>query len=54
MRLALFTDTFVPQMNGVALTLGRFTDYLNRRGIEHLVFSPKARLIWSIQIPFVL
>lgn len=42
MRLALFTDTFVPQMNGVALTLGRFTDYLNRRGVEHLVFSPKS------------
>jgi phosphatidylinositol alpha 1,6-mannosyltransferase len=42
MRLALFTDTFVPQMNGVALTLGRLTDYLNRRGVDHLVFSPKS------------
>ncbi|OCT13427.1 glycosyl transferase [Paenibacillus pectinilyticus] len=42
MRLALFTDTFVPQMNGVALTLGRLTEYLNRRGVEHLVFSPKS------------
>lgn len=41
MRLALFTDTYVPQMNGVALTLGRLTDYLNRRGVEHLVFTPK-------------
>ncbi|WNR42079.1 glycosyltransferase family 4 protein [Paenibacillus roseipurpureus] len=42
MRLALFTDTFVPQMNGVALTLGRFSQYLHRRGVEHLVFSPKS------------
>ncbi|MDR6549915.1 glycosyltransferase family 1 protein [Paenibacillus qinlingensis] len=42
MRLALFTDTFVPQMNGVALTMGRLTSYLNRRGIDHLVFSPKS------------
>jgi phosphatidylinositol alpha 1,6-mannosyltransferase len=41
MRLALFTDTFVPQMNGVALTLGRLTNYLHRRGVEHLVFMPK-------------
>ncbi|MDD9268921.1 glycosyltransferase family 4 protein [Paenibacillus sp. GCM10023248] len=41
MRLALFTDTYVPQMNGVALTLGRLTDHLHRRGIEHLVFTPK-------------
>lgn len=62
MRLALFTDTFVPQMNGVALTLGRFTDYLNRRGIEHLVFSPKstADMVYSdpirpvTSIPFFL
>lgn len=62
MRLALFTDTFVPQMNGVALTLGRLTDYLNRKGIEHLVFSPKstADMVYSdpirpvTSIPFFL
>lgn len=41
MRLALFTDTYVPQMNGVALTLGRLTDHLHKRGVEHLVFTPK-------------
>lgn len=40
MRLALFTDTFAPQMNGVARTLGRLTAHLERRGIEHLVFAP--------------
>ncbi|MNO25897.1 GDP-mannose-dependent alpha-mannosyltransferase [compost metagenome] len=42
MRLALFTDTFLPQTNGVARTLGRLTGYLNRRGIEHLLFTPKS------------
>lgn len=42
MRLALFTDTFLPQTNGVAHTLYRLTNHLNNRGIEHLVFTPKA------------
>ncbi|UQZ35977.1 glycosyltransferase family 1 protein [Paenibacillus sp. PK3_47] len=42
MRLALFTDTYLPQTNGVARTLHRLTGYLNRRGIEHLLFTPKS------------
>lgn len=42
MRLALFTDTFLPQTNGVSLTLQHLTTHLNRRGIEHLLFSPKS------------
>ncbi|CAM4030819.1 glycosyltransferase family 1 protein [Paenibacillus alkaliterrae] len=41
MRLALFTDTFLPQINGVARTLQRLIDHLQRRGVEHLVFTPK-------------
>ncbi|MFC4776867.1 glycosyltransferase family 4 protein [Paenibacillus sp. GCM10023252] len=40
MRLALFTDTYGPDVNGVARTLGRWTDYLKRRGIECMVFAP--------------
>ena len=42
MRLALFTDTFFPQTNGVAHTLHRLTNHFNKRGIEHLVFTPKS------------
>ncbi|WP_138495492.1 glycosyltransferase family 4 protein [Paenibacillus pinistramenti] len=42
MRLALFTDTFLPQTNGVALTLSRLTKHLDRRGIEHILFTPKS------------
>lgn len=42
MRLALFTDTFLPQTNGVARTLGRLTGHLHRRGIDHLLFTPKS------------
>lgn len=40
MRIALFTETFAPQVNGVARTLKRLTDYLQRRGVEPLVFAP--------------
>lgn len=42
MRLALFTDTFLPQTNGVSRTLQRLTTHLKERGIEHLLFSPKS------------
>lgn len=42
MRLALFTDTYLPQTNGVARTLHRLTAHLHRRGIEHLLFTPKS------------
>lgn len=40
MRLALFTDTYEPDVNGVARTLGRWTDYLRRQGIECLIVAP--------------
>jgi len=40
MRLALFTDTFEPDVNGVARTLGRWTDYLRRQGAAVKVFAP--------------
>ncbi|MCA0756282.1 glycosyltransferase family 1 protein [Paenibacillus sp. N4] len=42
MRLAIFSDTFLPQINGVSRTLQRLTDHLHLRGIEHLVFTPKS------------
>lgn len=40
MRIAIFTDTFAPEINGVARTLHRLTDYLSRNDIEYLVFAP--------------
>lgn len=40
MRVAFFTDTFLPDVNGVAKTLGRWTKYLESRGVECLVFAP--------------
>jgi glycosyltransferase involved in cell wall biosynthesis len=41
MRIALFTDTFVPEVNGVARTLKRFTDFLEKKNIEYRVFAPE-------------
>lgn len=40
MRLAIFTDTFEPDVNGVARTLGRWVSYLRKQGVPVLVFAP--------------
>jgi glycosyltransferase involved in cell wall biosynthesis len=40
MRLALFTDTFAPQVNGVSMTLQRLVKHLEKRQVEHRVFVP--------------
>lgn len=42
MRIAVFSDTFVPQVNGVALTLKRWTDYLSLQGADCKLFVPTA------------
>ncbi|WP_042143329.1 glycosyltransferase family 1 protein [Paucisalibacillus sp. EB02] len=42
MKIVIFTDTFAPDVNGVAKTLKRFTDYLKDRGFEYRVFAPKS------------
>ncbi|MFD0671527.1 glycosyltransferase family 4 protein [Cohnella sp. GCM10027633] len=40
MRIALFTDTYMPEINGVAKTLERWIAYLRKNGIECMVFAP--------------
>jgi glycosyltransferase involved in cell wall biosynthesis len=40
MKIALFTDTFFPDINGVARTLKKFTDYLSEQNIEVKIFAP--------------
>ncbi|AZB44058.1 glycosyltransferase family 1 protein [Bacillus sp. FJAT-42376] len=42
MKIALFTDTYAPDVNGVARTLKRFTDYLEANGHEYRVFAPES------------
>lgn len=41
MRLALFTDTFLPEVNGVARTLGRLVAHAAARGIEVGLVTPR-------------
>jgi glycosyltransferase involved in cell wall biosynthesis len=43
MRVALFTDTFEPHMNGVARTLGRWRDAMGARGHETRIFTTSAQ-----------
>lgn len=40
MKLALFTDTYFPEVNGVSKTLGRLTSYMERYSIEYKLFAP--------------
>lgn len=41
MKIAIFTDTYIPQVNGVAKTLNRFTNYLKDHGHSYHVFAPE-------------
>ena len=40
MRVALFTDTFLPQVNGVTNTLTKLLEYYKFKNIEYLIFAP--------------
>jgi glycosyltransferase involved in cell wall biosynthesis len=40
MKIAIFSDTFYPDINGVAQTLKRFTNYLEGQHISYKVFAP--------------
>ncbi|MBC2580055.1 glycosyltransferase family 1 protein [Clostridium sp. DJ247] len=40
MKIAVFTDTFLPQINGVTNTLGKLVEYYEAANIEYLIFAP--------------
>jgi glycosyltransferase involved in cell wall biosynthesis len=42
MRVAIFTDTYAPEINGVARTLSRLTEYMEKKGIAYRVFAPES------------
>ena len=42
-RIAFFTDTFYPQINGVSNTLCYFSRYLTQRNIDHVFFIPECK-----------
>ena len=41
MKVALFTDTYKPQINGVSNTVERMIEYFSAHGVEYQVFMPK-------------
>ncbi len=41
MKIAVFTDTYLPEINGVAKTLGRLSRHLEDRGIGYRIFAPE-------------
>ena len=40
MKIAYFTDTFYPEINGVTNTLNNLSSYLQKNNYEYLVFAP--------------
>jgi glycosyltransferase involved in cell wall biosynthesis len=40
MRIAYFTDTYSPEINGVTNTLSRLGTYLSEKNIRHAIFAP--------------
>ena len=40
MKIAIFTDTFLPQVNGVTNTLNKLIEHFEANNIEYLVFAP--------------
>ena len=40
MKIAYFTDTYLPEINGVANTLSKLSGYLEQKGIRHVFFAP--------------
>ena len=41
MKIAFFTDTYAPEINGVTNTLHRLGRYLDEKHIQQKVFAPK-------------
>lgn len=61
MKVAFFTDTYLPQINGVSKTIARLRNYLFNRGIESIVLMPDTGItnndetvhcFKSLQLPF--
>ncbi len=41
MRIAYFTDTYLPQVNGVTNTLEKLESYLSNNNIKYMFFAPE-------------
>ena len=47
MRVAIFTDAYVPQINGVSKTLSKLVEYFEENGIQYRVVAPAFKNIKS-------
>lgn len=47
MKIALFADTYLPQINGVTNTLNKLIQYYDSMGIQYKIFVPK----YNMEIP---
>lgn len=62
MKIAIFTDTFYPQVNGVANTLNRLGEYLESSELEYLFIIPETKnnkvlpynILSFLSTPFIL
>lgn len=43
MKVAIFSDTYLPEINGVARTLKRLTDHLDQKNYNYKLFIPENR-----------
>jgi len=41
MRVALFTDTFLPKIDGIVTVICLLLDYLSERGVDVIIFAPR-------------
>jgi len=41
LKLAIFTDTYLPQVNGVSRTIARISSHLQKQNIPCLIFAPE-------------
>ena len=49
MRVALFTDTFLPKVDGITTVICLLLDHLAERGVETIVFAPQQRAYRALQ-----
>ena len=43
MKIAIFTDTYFPQLNGVPISIDNFTRVLRRKGHKVYIYAPKIK-----------
>lgn len=43
MKIAIFSDTIFPQVNGVARTLKKLTDHMEKRSVKFEIFTPEMK-----------